>query len=71
MSTSIPCTCKAPMAERRANWAVRDRMCNYSAFSGYRRTASDYSLVVCTACDGMWRTKAKYVDVLPDEGRFK
>jgi hypothetical protein len=49
-------------------WAVVQRRCNHSAFNGYRRTPSDYSLVVCTAsgCTGAWRTKAAYVQALPD-----
>lgn len=38
---------------------------NYSAFSGYRWTASDYSEVHCRKCGKIWRTKAEYVDVLP------
>ncbi len=70
MSTGVPCTCKTPKKERRANWVVRDRLCNYSAFNGYRRTPSDYSLVICLVCSGLWRTKAEYVSTLSDEGRF-
>lgn len=42
------------------------RNCNYSAFSGYRWTPSDYSLVRCTVTHRSWRTKAAYVDALPD-----
>ncbi|MFI8932363.1 hypothetical protein ACIG3E_32450 [Streptomyces sp. NPDC053474] len=47
------------------------RQCNYSAFNGYTRTPSDYSLVVCTApgCSTAWRTKAAYVQNLPDAHR--
>jgi hypothetical protein len=43
-----------------------ERRCNYSAFNGYRRTPSDYSLVGCKTCGISWRTKAAYVDGLPD-----
>lgn len=39
---------------------------NRSAFNGYRWTPSDYSEVRCTVCGRSWRTKAKYVDALPD-----
>jgi hypothetical protein len=48
------------------NLVVVDRNCNYSAFSGYRRTPSDYSLVLCLDCRWPWRTRAKYVDRLRD-----
>ncbi len=43
---------------------------NHSAFNGYKRTWSEYSHVRCTrpGCYGDWRTKAKYVDHLPDAG---
>jgi hypothetical protein len=52
----------------REYWRVQMRRCNYSAFNGYHWTPSDYSLVRCTAphCRGAWRTKAAYVDALPD-----
>lgn len=59
--------CQDPKAHR-PQWVVTMRECNYSAFNGYRRTRSDYSEVVCLApdCPGVWRTKAAYVDLLPD-----
>jgi len=55
---------------------VRQRMCNYSAFNGYRYTPSDYSLVRCVHCGCIWRTKAAYVarspnDSTGDEAREK
>lgn len=52
----------------RESWVVVERNYNRSAFNGYRRTYSDYSLVRCTAsgCHGVWRTKAKFVNSLPD-----
>lgn len=46
-------------------WVVTAYRCNYSAFSGYRRTPSAYSEVKCTECGTYWRTKAKYVERLP------
>jgi hypothetical protein len=52
----------------RPHWVVVHRRCNYSAFNGYRYTPSDYSLVHCTepSCRKRWRTKAAYVDTLPN-----
>lgn len=42
-------------------WII-NYMCHYSAFSGGRKTWSDYSLVQCLYCGETWRTKAAYVD---------
>lgn len=47
-------------------WRVRQRLCNHSAFSGYRETASAYSGLVCLDCLGVWRTNAKYVSQIRD-----
>lgn len=47
-------------------WAVIVRNGNYSAYSGYRFTPSDYSSVRCGTCHRVWRTKAGYVASLPD-----
>jgi hypothetical protein len=60
-----------PACRNRAHhpfWVVVQRKYNRSAFSGYRRTPSVYSLVRCTAvgCHGVWRTRAAFVDTLPD-----
>lgn len=60
---SPACTC----ADRTA-WEVWTRNGNYSAFNGYRFTPSAYSQVHCRRCGKVWRTKAKYVDDLPDAG---
>jgi hypothetical protein len=54
------------MREHRASWVVIQRQCNYSAFSGYHRTPSDYSGIRCRSCNRYWRTKAAYVRALPD-----
>lgn len=51
----------------RPMWTVRTRNANYSAFNGGRRTPSAYSLVVCGSCNKAWRTRAQYVDRLPDQ----
>jgi hypothetical protein len=67
MSQGVSCKCpesKKPIAQRR--WVVLQRRCNYSAFSGYQWTASDYSCVQCHACGTCWRTKAAYVRDLKD-----
>lgn len=50
---------------QREKWRVVQYHCNYSAFSGYRYTPSDYSLITCDGCGAYWRTKAKYVETLP------
>ena len=67
MSQGKACQCdeqKKPLAQRR--WVVLQRNCNYSAFSGYHYTPSDYSCVQCHACGSAWRTKADYVLSLKD-----
>jgi hypothetical protein len=56
--TIYGCTCPKP---NRKQWAVVHYCCNFSAFSGYHRTSSDYSLITCLQCGHHWRTKAKYV----------
>lgn len=68
MATGFGCRCeerKKPVAERR--WVVMQRCCNHSAFSGYRRTPSAWSSVRCLTCGAWGRTKAAYVEQLPDE----
>ncbi len=52
-------------AEHRGRWAVVRYKANRSAFNGYRLTPSAYSEVKCGECGSRWRTKAKYVDELP------
>jgi hypothetical protein len=47
-------------------WRVEVRNGNYSAFSGYRFTPSDYSQLRCGHCGRVWRTKADYVPYIPD-----
>lgn len=68
MSASFSCRCeeRCKPVEQRA-WVVWDRNCHHSAFNGYQRTPSDYSLVYCKACGALGRTKAKFVDQLRDE----
>jgi hypothetical protein len=55
--------------DHQGTWAVVVRNGNYSAFSGYRFTPSDYSSVRCGTCHHVWRTKAAYVAGLPDAPR--
>lgn len=67
MSQGNTCNCaesKKPMGERA--WHVIARLCNHSAFNGYRETRSEYSAVRCRVCSATWRTKAKFVSRLPD-----
>lgn len=67
MSTGFGCQCeerKKPISER--NWRVTKRNFNTSAFNGYHRTSSDYSTVTCLTCMTTGRTKANYVDSVPD-----
>lgn len=66
MSGGWGCRCTGTTAEKRANWRVVTRKANHSAFSGYRRTPSQYSQIICIRCNALWRTKAKYVDELAD-----
>lgn len=52
------CSCperKKPKKERAWHYVVYKG--NYSAFSGYRFTPSNYSLVKCRCCGASWRTK--------------
>lgn len=67
MSVSFSCHCserRKPVADR--NWVVVQRKCNHSAFNGYHYTPSEYSTVWCNECHALGRTKAGYVDSLPD-----
>lgn len=47
-------------------WVVVQRHGNASAFAGYQWTPSKYSLVRCLDCFASWRTRADYVERLPD-----
>lgn len=52
---------------------VEMRHCNYSAFSGYKRTPSRYSALRCLDCGAYWRTRANVAHLEdyyePKEGR--
>lgn len=63
MSAGTACPHRRKHAGR---WRVVTRKANYSAFNGYRYTPSDYSSVRCLECPKRWRTRAAYVDQLPD-----
>ena len=69
MSAHNPCICKGK--DRRKNWVVIHRNCNYSYFESPKgcRHFSEYSLIMCQTpgCKGFFRTKASYVYGLPDE----
>lgn len=67
--SGFSCKCEGKMADRRKNWVVVTRNGNHSFFNrGFRGSfnPSDYSEVLCRKCGGIWRTKAKYVNELPD-----
>lgn len=71
MAISFSCACSErskPVGER--EWAIVQYRCHRSAFAGYCETASNYSTVICKVCGKMGRTKAKYVDVLAELGKF-
>jgi hypothetical protein len=53
----------------RDRWVVVQRHGNASAFNGYRWQDSGYSSVRCLGCGRYWRTRASYVESLPDETR--
>lgn len=72
MSGGPVCRCKEsgkPLEKRR--WLVYQRYCNHSAFNGGHYTPSDWSSVSCRSCGATWRTKARYVDQVPDYGKEK
>jgi len=60
-ATSVACR-----REHFATWHVVQRHGNASAFNGYHWTPSSYSCVRCGTCGRAWRTKAAYVEGLPD-----
>jgi hypothetical protein len=57
---------KAPCGCDRSYLRVHLRRHNRSAFNGYRLTPSPYSGVVCMNCWHTFRSKAAYVDELPN-----
>jgi hypothetical protein len=71
MSGWIKCSCEKTQKEKRNNWVVIHRNHNHSYFESPKGAEhySDYSEVVCTKCSGSFRTKANYVDELPN-GRW-
>jgi hypothetical protein len=68
MSAHIPCSCGRKRGDHK-DLVVFTRKGNRSAFNGGRWQHSDYSEVWCVRknCRGMWRTKAAYVNELPDK----
>lgn len=60
------CTCPGGRIQKEHSWRVTARKHNRSKFNGGRYTRSAYSAVHCLKCDRTWRTKARYVDALPD-----
>lgn len=67
MAVSFGCHCperRKPVKDRA--WVVVARRCNYSAFNGWRYTPSDWSEVFCKGCHALGRTRASYVEDLPN-----
>jgi len=67
VAVSFGCKCPErdkPVAESRVMAATVDD--HPLTFSGYHRTPSEYSTVHCRCCRAIGRTKAAYVDQLPD-----
>lgn len=67
MSGGTACACEErlkPVRER--NWIVYKRKHHRSAFAGYHHTYSQYSSLNCRSCHAVWRTKARYVALVPD-----
>jgi hypothetical protein len=75
MSGGKACTCKKLFHVTELNWEVPigQRKVNHSCFNerGGRAVPSNYSYVYCKVCKAMWRSKAAYVDRLPDEKQEK
>ena len=67
MSGHTACTCGRKLGDY-SSLRVWHRNCNYSYFEKPQgaKHYSDYSLVFCINCNGMWRTKAEYVYSLKD-----
>lgn len=61
MSGGKVCKCDKP------DWEVVQYKCNYSSFEYPKRCyhRSEWSGVTCKNCGAYWRTKAKYVEDLP------
>lgn len=56
--------------ERQRQWVVLTRHESRSAFNGYRKEWSDYSLIACRVCGSQWRTKAAFVCRLSNSEYF-
>lgn len=68
MSGGSPCTCPGTRKERMRNWFVSLRKANRSYFEAPQgiEHRSDYSTIMCRKCLMGRRSKAKFIDDLPD-----
>lgn len=68
MSSHSPCTCNGSRRERMKFWYVSQRHYNLSYFEKPKgcEHISDYSTVRCSRCSMCFRSKASFVDYLPD-----
>jgi hypothetical protein len=66
MSNGVMCKCEI---KDKKNWYVLTYHGNYSHFESPKGAFhySRYSDVCCSKCGHTWRTKAKYVDELPQK----
>lgn len=60
-------SCKDPA--HKPSWFVTQRNQRCSAFDGYHPMWSEYSCVRCPICPTAWRSKAAFVDKLPNAPR--
>ena len=68
MSGGTACNCEerqVPVMDR--NWLVRVYKASYSTFNGRKYTKSKYSEIYCVNCHAIWRTAAKYAELLKHE----
>ncbi len=68
MSGHIACTCKGTREEKMKSWYVSRRNFNLSHFESPKgqRHYSEYSTVMCKNCQMFFRSKANYINQLPD-----
>lgn len=65
-SAPLPSDLPPGSNQRPRQWFVLRRNYSRSAFNGYKKQWSDFSDVMCRACEEHWRTKAGFVVALPD-----
>lgn len=71
MTGDTRCLCVGPRSEKKQNWVVLHRNHNHSVFEypAGKEHPSAYSAILCKKCQMVWRSKARYVDDLPNAER--